>query len=349
LWKHNFGSLEQMISWFKKVGWRNAPKLRKDYKEDRKLQAQVLKDKRGDHADPELRFKRHRTLGFATTTASGLQTPSGQSNRYFTPESNAATPAGMRSPRVGMPGSVGAAPGSAPGSVRGLVSPAGYQYGAPQTPMNAATPVPMRGPGTPAYFQSPGTPAGLLQMQGHPMAAPGSRNPTPARGTPGATVPETPPAAFPGGPAAGTPGGAVPQTPAAAFHKGAAGTPGGDIPQTPAAAFHRGAAGTPGSSIPHTPRAAVRGSAAGQRQRTAGGGIPQTPFAAFERGAATGKPAAPSAGTPAGMIPETPIAAFKNSSIPQTPTAPASGTPGGRVPTTPVQRPGSDAGVKRDE
>ena len=147
LWKHNFGSLEQMISWFKKVGWRNAPKLRKDYKEDRKLQAQVLKDKRGDHADPELRFKRHRTLGFATTTASGLQTPSGQSNRYFTPESNAATPAGMRSPRVGMPGSVGAAPGSAPGSVRGLVSPAGYQYGAPQTPMNAATPVPMRGPG----------------------------------------------------------------------------------------------------------------------------------------------------------------------------------------------------------
>ena len=147
LWKHNFDSLEQMISWFKKVGWRNAQKLRRDYKEDRKLQAQVLKDKRGDHADPEHRFKRHRPLGYTATTTSGLQTPSGQSARFFfAQESNAATPAGMRSPRVGMPGSVGAAPGSAPGSVGGLASP-GYQYGAPQTPMNAATPVPMKGPG----------------------------------------------------------------------------------------------------------------------------------------------------------------------------------------------------------
>ncbi|CAE7482423.1 emb-5 [Symbiodinium sp. KB8] len=351
LWKHNFDSLEQMISWFKKVGWRNAQKLRRDYKEDRKLQAQVLKDKRGDHADPEHRFKRHRPLGYTATTTSGLQTPSGQSARFFfAQESNAATPAGMRSPRVGMPGSVGAAPGSAPGSVGGLASP-GYQYGAPQTPMNAATPVPMKGPGTPGHFHSsPATPAALLQ--GHPMAAPGSRNPTtPARGTPGATVPQTPPGALPGGPAAGTPGGAVPQTPAAAFHKGAAGTPGNAVPQTPMAAFTRGSAagtpgsavpqtptaafprgsasGTPGGSIPHTPRTAVRGSAAG----TAGGAIPQTPVAAFnQRGPAGGKPGGPmtpatrsAAGTPGGIIPETPIAAFKNSSIPQTPTAPASG------------------------
>ena len=92
LWKHNFDSLEQMISWFKKVGWRNAQKLRRDYKEDRKLQAQVLKDKRGDHADPEHRFKRHRPLGYTATTTSGLQTPSGQSARFSLPKSQMLPP-----------------------------------------------------------------------------------------------------------------------------------------------------------------------------------------------------------------------------------------------------------------
>ena len=124
LWNNNFDSLDQLISWFKRIGWRNSQKLRRDYKEDRKIKVQVLKEKRGEHADPEGKLKRHKGLGSVQTTTSGMQTPGNRSVSSYRPESNAATPYGMRSPAsVGSmaPGSLGsAAPGSsgsAPASV----------------------------------------------------------------------------------------------------------------------------------------------------------------------------------------------------------------------------------------
>eukprot|EP00931_Biecheleriopsis_adriatica_P115117 TRINITY_DN90956_c0_g1_i1.p1 TRINITY_DN90956_c0_g1~~TRINITY_DN90956_c0_g1_i1.p1 ORF type:complete len:1956 (+),score=491.78 TRINITY_DN90956_c0_g1_i1:121-5988(+) len=284
LWLYGFSNLNELVKWFKHVGWRNAKRCRQDFKEDWKTRLVEAKARRGDNCDPDAEKKRSKGLEQAeTTTSGGLQTPGGSGLSTPTTyqfEGAAPTPGGgLRTPR-----------GSNP------MSPAPMT--AYQNPGTSIPGTPGQAPGTPGAFQQrqfvPATPSGLgLRtpagvVPGTPAGAPGTPGFRPG-GTPGIAVPSTPAGAFK---AAGTPGGIVPQTPAAAF--------GSAAPQTPAGAFggtmtpgNFRAVGTPGSFVPMTPGAAA--------PMTPGGAMPFTP-----------RPAVPTPGRFAG--PQTP-----GNAVPQTP------------------------------
>ncbi|CAJ1461907.1 unnamed protein product [Effrenium voratum] len=279
LWGQPFTTLKALIEWFKTVGMSNASKCRRDFKEEHRKRQLELKDKRGDHADPEARYKRHRGFATTATTTQGLQTPGGRNTpTMYQAEANAPTPAGL---------SPGVAPTPRGSPAAGTPAAAFQRSPAPQTPMAAFGAAPQtpaaafpRGAAPRSGF-APQTPAAIW--------APRDRGTPNGHGgiTPGGMVPQTPAGAY----RSGTPSGMVPQTPIAAFSR--QGTPGGMVPQTPTAAFapSRGG-GTPGM-VPQTPLAGSR----------AGGGtpsnmVPQTPpNAAFAR----------AGGTP---VPQTPAAAF---------------------------------------
>jgi len=191
LFGNHFPALKQAISWFKTTGWRNAAKLRRDVKQEWQVKTEEIKQKRGEHADPDAWKRRKNSLRTAIQQ-DGLRTPAGFSNMAtptnFTREANARTPYGFN-----------------PGTTRTV----------PPTPAMAGTP--RVAPETPAaafasHGAMPRTPADAFLGHGRPPSTPQFAGAMP--GTPADAFlrhgrqPSTP--QFAGGV---TPGGIIPQTP----------------------------------------------------------------------------------------------------------------------------------------
>jgi len=224
LWGKPFTNVEEMLKWFKHIGWKNASKLRKDFQQSWDRKKRELEEKRGKDAFSDMP-RRVGTGWAAKTTTSGLQTPGGAGG-LRTPsggigygmEAAAPTPTGLFTP-AGMGSGIRtpnpqAVPGSPAPNVMhsGLSTPRGFIPGTPRGQI-PGTP---RGiiPGTPRAV--PSTPVGLAQF------APG----TPAALRGGVPM-QMPIPNSPGGPAA------APSTPAGLLMN-QPNTPGGQVPQTPA-------------------------------------------------------------------------------------------------------------------
>lgn len=172
LWCTSFDSIGSLIEWFKKVGWRNSAKCRKDWKQAWDKRHAEAKARRGPDA-----FEDHPRKSFGgwapETTRSGLQTPGAAAGTptLYSMEASAPTPSGMMTPTgmmtpsgLSTPAAYGGyrtpdprqAPGS-PAPMKGFSTPRGSL---PMTPVGLGKN--MRNPSTPHGALNPGTPAGLL-------------------------------------------------------------------------------------------------------------------------------------------------------------------------------------------
>lgn len=304
LWGKPFDKLNNLIKWFKTVGWRNATRMRKDFIEAWERRRKEAEERRGADAFID-RPKRavastwhvtQTTLsgGLQTPGGGGLATPSGGLTYGF--ESAAPTPSGLATPSGGFRTPAMAA---SPGSPAPQTS---YGYGGTSTPrsINPMSPAPnvyMGGTSTPRGF-APGTPRAFgASVPGTPMGLGASRSTRAVPSTPMGLAPGTPRGL--GGFAPFTPSGLL-----AAPGSAPPGTPGGMTPQGRLGSF------TPATGMPATPR-----------------GMPATP---------AGLPPPTPAGRPVPASPGGIQGASGLRQMPRTPAGPPPPTPGGAQPRTPV-------------
>eukprot|EP00929_Paragymnodinium_shiwhaense_P076635 TRINITY_DN39433_c0_g1_i1.p1 TRINITY_DN39433_c0_g1~~TRINITY_DN39433_c0_g1_i1.p1 ORF type:complete len:1894 (-),score=517.53 TRINITY_DN39433_c0_g1_i1:113-5794(-) len=138
LWNNPFKSLKELIAWFKKSGWRNYSKCRKEFKLDWMKKQQTQKARRG--IDVREGDKRAFLGVDVAGRLDGLSTPG-----VGAPMSvgGYTAPTGLRTPGAGL-----STPSARPGT--STPRPVGLQPGTPRSSPVPGTPKSMAAPGSPA-------------------------------------------------------------------------------------------------------------------------------------------------------------------------------------------------------